>query len=153
VCSTPLFVKTQITKKKKRTPRSVSECLWMMRSISTLITGKTLHCTAVHHQSHQHKIKDHQPSTLRTRVSIVAGFAVFACVIKLPKPCPGSEKIRRIPIQNLFSQYVNPLYPHYDSDPQGCDYSSRATSYSTKLYILLTFSSFRGEKGSICSSS
>ena len=47
------------------------------------------HSTAVHHQSRQHKIKDNQPATLRTQVSIHAGFAGFARVIKLPKTCPG----------------------------------------------------------------
>ena len=45
---------------------------------------------AVHHQSHQHKIKDNRPATLRTPVSIIAGFEGFARVIKLPKPCPGA---------------------------------------------------------------
>ena len=152
--STPLFVKTKRTKRTNtRIPRSVSECPWVMRSVSTFITCKTLHYTAVHHQSYQHKIKDNQPATLKTLVSIIAGFAVFARVLKLPKPCPGVEKIRRRPKQYMFSQELNPLHPHYDSDPQGYEYFSRATSYSTESCLFLAFSSFRGEKVSMYSCS
>ena len=60
--STALFVKTKRAKRAKRakrtntrTPRSRSECLWRMPSISPLIICQTLHCCAPSVTSAQNK--------------------------------------------------------------------------------------------------
>ena len=82
-------------KTNTRTPRSRGECLWMTPSISPLITCKTLHCCAPSVTSTQNK---RQPTSNPQN----PGFnnrglrRGFARVIKLPKPCPGVLKNRRL---------------------------------------------------------
>ena len=79
------------------------ERLWMMPSISTLITCKTLHCCAPSITSTQKKTIN-QPTNQPTsnpqnpgaNNGIRKDFAGFARVIKFPKPCPGSLKFAQL---------------------------------------------------------
>ena len=79
-------------------------------------------CTAVHHQSHQHKRTDeptNQPATLRTPVSMTEfvpkTFAVFARVIKLP-PQNLSRSLKKLPLEavvhwSAFLFFILFFYP------------------------------------------
>ena len=74
--------KNEKNQQNTRTPPSKSECLWMMPSISPLITCKTLHCCAPSVTSTQNK--DNQRSTLRTQVQ--------PALLNSQNPVPESRK-------------------------------------------------------------